>query len=307
MGSAAILVLKLGALGDIVLATGPFAAIRAHHPGAHITLLTTKPYAEWLRQAPYFDDVWIDPRPGALDILGWLALRRQLRAGGFGRVYDLQTSGRSSRYFQLMRPNPPEWSGIAPGCSHPDADPNRNHLHTVVRQKGQLRAAGILDVPPPNLDWCATDLARFDLPPRFALLVPGGSAHRPEKRWPALSYAALARRLSERGIVPLLIGTEAEARVLAEIEANAPGARSLLGQTDFASIAALARRADIAIGNDTGPMHLIATAGCRSLTLFSDASDPALTAPVGRDVTVLREARLEDLSVDRVAETLRSA
>lgn len=304
MNDAAVLVIKLGALGDIVLATGPFAALRAHHPSARLTLLTTKPYAAWLRQAPYFDEVWVDPRPGTLDIPGWFALRRRLRGGGFGRVYDLQTSGRSSRYFHLMRPNPPEWSGIASGCSHPDTDPNRNRLHTVIRQQGQLRAAGISEVPPPNLDWCAADLSRFDLPTRYALLVPGGSAHRPEKRWPALRYAALARRLIERGIIPLLIGTEAEARVLAAIEANAPGTRSLLGQTDFASIAALARRADVAIGNDTGPMHLIATAGCRSVALFSYASDPALTAPVGRDVTVLREARLADLSVDRVAEPL---
>jgi ADP-heptose:LPS heptosyltransferase len=58
------------------------------------------------------------------------------------------------------------------------------------------------------------------------------------------------------------------------------------------------------VGNDTGPMHLIATAGCRSVVLFSSASDPALTAPRGRAVTILREARLEDLSVDRVMKAL---
>lgn len=304
MPPAPILVIKLGALGDIVLATGPFAAIRAHHPDAKITLLTTQPYAAWLGSAPYFDDIWIDPRPGPIDIGGWLRLRRQLRSGGFGRVYDLQTSGRSSRYFWLMRPTPPDWSGIAPGCSLPDADPNRNHLHTVERQAGQLRAAGIAEVPPPNLDWCDANLTCFTLPARFALLVPGGSAHRPEKRWPALAYAALARRLLERGITPLLIGTGAEARVLAEIDAQAPGVVSLLGQTDFPSLCALARRAELAVGNDTGPMHLIATAGCRSVVLFSGASDPALTAPRGRAVTILREARLNDLSVDRVMEVL---
>ena len=80
MPAAPILVIKLGALGDIVLATGPFAAIRAHHPGARVTLLTTKPYAAWLGSAPYFDDIWIDPRPSALDLRGWLRLRQQLRS-----------------------------------------------------------------------------------------------------------------------------------------------------------------------------------------------------------------------------------
>ena len=53
-----ILVIKLGALGDFVLATGPFKALRQAHPGARIVLLTTAPYAEMARTAPFFDEVW---------------------------------------------------------------------------------------------------------------------------------------------------------------------------------------------------------------------------------------------------------
>ncbi len=53
-----ILVIRLGALGDFVQSFGPFAAIRAHHPDANVTLLTTAPFAELARQAPWFlDDV----------------------------------------------------------------------------------------------------------------------------------------------------------------------------------------------------------------------------------------------------------
>ena len=47
-----ILVIKLGALGDVVLALGPFAAIRDAHPDAHITLLTTVAYADLMRASP---------------------------------------------------------------------------------------------------------------------------------------------------------------------------------------------------------------------------------------------------------------
>ncbi|WP_431272755.1 glycosyltransferase family 9 protein [Dankookia sp. P2] len=47
-----ILVIKLAALGDFVQAFGPFAAIRAHHPGAEVTLLTTPPYAGLARLSP---------------------------------------------------------------------------------------------------------------------------------------------------------------------------------------------------------------------------------------------------------------
>ena len=97
-----ILVIKLGALGDFVQAMGPAAAIRAHHPGDEITLLTTAPYAELGRAAPYFDWVLIDQRPRVFDLAGWWRLRRMLREGRFERVYDLQTSDRSSFYHRLM-------------------------------------------------------------------------------------------------------------------------------------------------------------------------------------------------------------
>mgnify|MGYP000861510186 FL=1 len=79
-----ILVIKLGALGDFAQAFGPFAAIRAHHPGAEITLLTTPPFAPLARQAPWLDQVWDHGRPRGLVAL-W-ALARQLRAARFDRV-----------------------------------------------------------------------------------------------------------------------------------------------------------------------------------------------------------------------------
>ena len=178
--AAPILVIKLGALGDMVQALGPFAAIRRHHEGAPLTLLTTAPYVELAGASGFFDAIWIDERPRGLALGKWLALRARLRGGRFARVYDLQTSERSSLYFRLFWPGPfPEWSGIAGGCSHPHANPERDSLHTVERQAEQLRMAGIDAVPAPDLSWAEADLDRFDLPARFALLAPGGAPHRP--------------------------------------------------------------------------------------------------------------------------------
>ena len=134
-----ILVIRLGALGDFVLSFPAFAALRAHHASDLITLLTTAPFAALAREAPWFDAVQVDARPRWTDLRGVLRLRRQLT--GFDFTYDLQTSGRTSRYF-LLAGRPP-WSGIAKGCSHPDADPGRDALHTVPRQRGQLAAAGV--------------------------------------------------------------------------------------------------------------------------------------------------------------------
>lgn len=292
-----ILIIRHGALGDIVLSFGPFAAIRRRHASGRIVLLTTSPYEAFCRASGLFDEVWIDPRPPWWRIDLVLELRRKLLAGRFARVYDLQTSDRSSAYFRLLGMRVPEWSGIARGCSHPHANPRRDFMHTVERQAEQLRLAGFEDVPATDLSWVRSDISRFGLDSPYALLVPGGSKHRLEKRWPVACYAELARLLKAKGLEPVVIGGPDEAGIAGAIA----GARDLAGKTSFEDIVVLARGAALAVGNDTGPMHLIAAAGCKSVVLFSKASDPALCAPRGRNVTVLREPDLGTLTVERVA------
>jgi ADP-heptose:LPS heptosyltransferase len=299
-GGGGILVIRLGALGDFVQSFGPFAAIRAHHPGARIVLLTTPPFADLARRSPWFDEVWADGRPSWTDPAGMLALARRLRGARFDRVYDLQTSSRSSRYRWLVGRGA-EWSGIAPGASHPHANPGRDAMHTVERQRDQLRMAGITAFPEPSLDWLDADTARFGLPERFALLIPGASPLRPRKRWPADRFGALA---AEAGLPVAILGGKAETGIAATIRAAAPDALDLTGRTSFAEIAAIARRAAWAVGNDTGPTHIVATAGCPTLALFGEDSDPALCAPRGPAAQVLRHLPLADLSVAQVRAAL---
>jgi ADP-heptose:LPS heptosyltransferase len=300
-----ILVIKLGALGDFVQAMGPAAAIRAHHPVARITLLTTASFAALARRAPYFDEVWLDERPTLLAPRALLRLRRRLRAGGFARIYDLQTSDRSSAYFRLIGPGRrPEWNGTARGASHPHDNPARDLMHTIDRQADQLRRAGIAAVPAPDLSWAAEPVDRFGLSGRLLVLVPGGAAHRLEKRWPAERYAALARHIAERGAVPVVIGGTGEGPLGKAIRAACPAARDLTGQTSFGEIVGLGRIAVRAVGNDTGPMHLLAAAGAPATVLYSAASDPQLTAPRGAEILVLRRKSLADLSVEEVAASL---
>ncbi len=297
--------IKLGALGDVVLALGPMAAIRNHHRGARITLLTTAPFRALAEACPYVDDVWIDQRPGFANPAGIWRLRRRLIGGGFDRVYDLQTSDRSSFYHTLMGPGRrPDWSGIARGASHPHANPDRDRMHTIDRQRDQLAMAGIDHVSAPDLSWAESDIGRFGLAPDFALLVPGGSAHRPAKRWPVAHYAALAVMLAQRGLQPVVIGSASERDLAQAILKAAPGAVDLTGRTQILDLAALGRAARHAIGNDTGPMHLFAVAGTPSTVLFSAASDPAITAPRGASVTILQRESLADLSVGEVAARL---
>jgi ADP-heptose:LPS heptosyltransferase len=303
--TARILVIKLGALGDMVLSFGPFAAIRDAHAGAKITLLTTPPYDGFMGESPYFDEIWTDKRPKILQPRSWLALRRRLQGGNFDFVYDLQTSDRSNWYYRLMGPGPrPHWSGIATGCSHPHRNPDRDAMHTIERQAEQLLHAGIDRTPPADVSWLSADTARFGLGKRYVLLVPGGAAHRPEKRWPVESFAALARNLAADGFEPVVLGGSQERDLGESIRAVCPGARDLTGETSFADIAVLARAAAGAVGNDTGPMHLIAAAACPALILFSAASDPLLTQPRGPAVSVLESQNLADLAVADVAAAL---
>jgi ADP-heptose:LPS heptosyltransferase len=290
-----ILVIKLAALGDIVQGFGPFAAVRAHHPAARITLLTTPPFAPWLARAPWFDEVWDFGRPGWGDLPGLWRLARALRGAGFARVYDLQTSSRSSRY-RLLLGGAAEWSGIARGASHPHANPARDAMHTAERQREQLEQAGIHHFPAPALDWLGAEPPP-GLPARYAMLVPGASAERPGKRWPAENFATLAAALT---LTPVVVGGAGEGGLAAAIRVARPDAVDLTGRTGLAQLGAVARGAALCIGNDTGPVHLAAASGVPTVALFGPESDPALCAPRGAAVRVLRENPLSALPVAAV-------
>ena len=297
--SLRILVIRLSALGDFVLSFQPFAAIRAHHPHAEITLLTTRPFVELAAGSPWFDRVIVDTRPALWDLAGRRELGRSLR--GHDLVYDLQTSARSNRFF--ARAGRPAWSGNAPGSRFRQG-PHRETMHTIERQRDQLERAGIADFPPPDLSWLTAAPAP-ELPSGYAVLVPGAAPSRPAKRWPVAGYAALAATLVARGITPVVVGRETDLGVA--IAQACPGAIDLTGRTGLAQLFGIFARARLAVGNDTGPMHVAASVGCPSLVLFSGDSDPGLTAPRlpgGGWPAILRVPVLADLAVARVVEAL---
>ena len=312
-----ILIIKLSALGDFVLALAAMKRIREAHPKAHITLLTTPPFEALAKICPYFNAVDTGGRPESF--AEWMALRKRIKAAGFARVYDLQTSSQSNRIFQLLRPSPPAWSGVAFGCSLPHRNPLRNSMHTLERQADQLMYAGIWEdaptepgsAPPPDLSWIARarpperPVPGANKPRPYVVFVPGGSAHRLDKRWPVERYSELARILYGRGFDIVVVGGPAETELAHAIQRSVPRARDLTGRTDFASIALLGQKAALAVGNDTGPLHLAAAGGAPTIVLFSKASDPALSAPRGR-VAILRADDLTDLPVAQVAQAANS-
>ncbi len=296
-----ILIIKLSALGDFIMCFAAFDAIRRHHPQASITLLTTAPFKAMAEKSPWFNEIQIDARPKFFDIPGWLNLRRQLRGGDYARVYDLQTNDRTNFYYRLFFPGPlPEWAGKALGAKFRHHGAAREKLHAWDMRREQLAIAGIPETPFPDLKWLDADISRYNLPEKFTLICAGAAPTRPKKRWPPARYAVLCQHLLSQNIAPVLIGADAEKEINAEIKSLAPNIIDLTNQTNLFDIAALARQAAGAVGNDTGPMHLIAAAGCPALSLFSNDSLPSHSRPMGQHTAFLQRDDLKDLAPDAV-------
>lgn len=291
-----VLVIKLGALGDFVQATGAFASIRQHEQHAHITLLTTKAMLPLAEKLPWFDHVQTDSRQPFYR-LGYLCrLRRFLKQ--FDMVYDLQTNSRTGYYYLLA--GRPQWNGIAKGCSFRHTNPNRNHMHTLNRLEDQLKAAGVVSSFMPNLSLAGVnsqpliDVYQLN---NFVVLVPGGSAHRPEKRWP--HFAELAEKLRVRGYQTVLVGGNDEAALLQSL-AQQTGAVNLCGKTSLNELITLFPQAKWVVGNDTGPMHIAAASDARCVVLFGHASKPELCAPRSPHTHVLQQENIEAISPQQI-------
>lgn len=301
-----ILVIKLGALGDFIQALGPMAAIRHHHKNAHITLLTTAPFADLTTGSGFFDDIHIDVKPRWFNVSGWRNLKKFFNESGFSRIYDLQNSDRTSLYFRLLtKKNRLEWVGAAKGASHRNESPGRVKGHAFDGHVQTLGLAGITGIKIDRLEWMQADLAAFPLRRPCVLLVPGASPARSEKRWPAENYARLAKILAQWGYQPVILGTKHETGIAKTIIDSAPAALDLTGCTTLPQLAVMARAAAACIGNDSGPLHLVAATGCPCLALFSGTSDPVKHAPRGAAVTILKSENLETLKVEKVLQLFK--
>jgi ADP-heptose:LPS heptosyltransferase len=236
-----------------------------------MTLLTTPPYRELLAASPYFDAVSIDTKPKPWRIGAVMAIRRLLRTGDYDLVIDLQCSSRSSAYWWFFRFPKPSFSGVAHFASHRYADAARHTRHAYDNLQRQLALLDITLTGTPDVSWLTSDISA---------IIPTGES------------------MLAKNIVPVLVGSNAETEILHIIATRVPRALNLCGKTSFAEIASLASSAAFAVGNDTGPMHIIAASNCPSLVLFSGASDPERSAPL--QAVTLQKENLADLTLAEV-------
>ena len=297
-----VLVIKLGAFGDIVLAEGALRDIRLHHSKATITALTAPGYAAIFERCPHVDAVEIDRRKPRWQLPYLLELRRRLRASDHDLVYDLQNSSRTAMYFRWMR-QPILWSGTVPGCSLPCRMDRFKTIPVLDRLAGQLADAGVATphCRQPDLRWMADDvsgiLEAHGVSDGFVFLIPGASARHPQKRWP--HYARLAELLSERGHQVVTAPGPDEMDLCRSLPAVA-----LTERDDCLSlfqIAGLTTHAGFVVGNDTGPTHLAAYCGARGLALYGPHAAARITC-MDRRLEVMEVPDLSLLDAERVFE-----
>ena len=185
----AVLVIKHGALGDLILATSAFAAIRQQHQEQRVVLITHPSYLALAQRMPFFDEVWTDRRPKFWQWRGWLKVWNMLRGRHgqqslrFTQVYDLQGSQRTAVYHAL-RPRWQAWLGATKHCAMPRSYPP-GILHASDSYVRHFAEYGITVSPFPDVSWLRANIDTGPLPERFILLVPSCSAKHHQKRWPA--------------------------------------------------------------------------------------------------------------------------
>ncbi len=305
MSQEKILVIRQSALGDLVLATAAMKALRGHHPDAHISLLVASGFAKLFSQCPYVDELILDTRPKMYHFIRMYRLIKQLVCSGFSRVYDLQCTKRTAMYFKWMRlfNKTTQWVGWNKIYDSVSSYSSRNHM--VVNYQLMMDHLGIKESISPDLTWAFTNVSKFNLPEHYVVLVSGVSDK--SRQWPVDYFAELAKRLIAKGITSVLVGTKHEKDDINAIALQAPGCINLCDQTNLFELITVCGGADIAIGNDTGPMHIAGAAGVKYLiSLFPKYSDPykkEKSRPYGDNVVVLEAgAVMSDISVNSVEQ-----
>ena len=266
---ANVLIIKLGALGDVVMSTSLIKQIQSFHSADKLFLLTSKPF-DTIFQAWEGLTIHTVERKGLGNSLRTIAWIRQNR---FESVYDLQSNDRSGLYCAL--------SGITrrignhpryPYNIHPE-DTYQGQCHIYNRMLEVLESAGVPTATcTPSLPTSEEEKQRIRvwlnenkiIKDNFIIIHAGGSKQHPEKRWPY--YEQLALKISSMNKTIVWIGGNDD------LEIN-KGLSSITGINasnlfTFPELAELGRHASFAITNDSGPMHILSCSDIPVYGLF---------------------------------------
>jgi lipopolysaccharide heptosyltransferase I len=293
-----ILIVRLGALGDIVHAIPAAAALRAAFPTAGI---------DWLVEAKHraiVDLVTVVDRVVPLErasMAGWADVTRRLRQLRYDIAIDLQgllksavlarASGAArvvgfSIWHLREKTARPFYSETG------DASRSVPEGHVVRKNLSLLKTLGVHDeritFPIAHVESEALERVRAELDNApFALINPGAAW--PNKRWPPERFGEVAAFVREiRGLTSYVLwGPGEQALAQAVVDASS-GAARMAPATDLGDLVELSRTASLMISGDTGPLHIATAAGTPTVALFGP-TDPARNGPwAPDDVSVSR-------------------
>lgn len=306
LAASRLLVIRLGALGDVVRTRFAFPGLRELYRDAEIDWLVEDRAAVGLAGIVGLDRVVTLPRrelrvSSPARLVGVpLGVIRELRARRYDLAIDFHGIFKSAGLAWAARiparvgyATPFAKEGSARLYTHRVA-PGRDHLSRFDRNAALVEYLGghVSDSAPPLELPADAGQGLEVLPEAFYVIHPGTSPGTLYKRWPAERYAAVAARLAERTRVESLVtwGPVAGEREYAQgvVDAAGGAARLAPATRSIAALIELLRRASLFLGGDSGPLHLAALAGLPLVVVFGP-TDPVENAPfAGAGLRVLR-------------------
>ena len=286
------LIVRLGALGDIVHAVPAAAALRAVHPDAVIDWLVDARHREFLDLVTVVDRVVVLEKG---NVQGWLDVTRRLRAASYDAALDLQgllksavlarASG-AARVLGFSIFHLREKSARPFYSESVDAEGG----HVIRKNLRLLQALGVDDseirFPLATFDSAAAAavIAQANGAP-IALLNPGAAW--PNKRWHTSRLGEVASFLRDvRGFAPFVLWGPGEEELARSVVEFSSGAAAMAPATKLADVVALCRVAALMISGDTGPLHIASAVGTPLVSIFGP-TDPARNGPWAPDDIVV--------------------
>jgi heptosyltransferase I len=282
-----VLIVLLGAIGDVVRALPLLGRIRAAWPDAHLAWAVEPKSQAVLEHHPWLDELIVYDRTHA----PWTfpSFLRRVRKGHFDLVIDLQRhlksgftsliSGAGNR-FGFAAPNTKEFNHL---FSNHQIAPQPNMRLKLLQYQAFGDALGLAPSPI-EFGLAATDDERArardilrDAPRPILAAILGSS-------WPSRIYfpestAAVIRRVACRdgdgpALFPVLLGGPDETKLADDVMRRLDGvpALNLAGRTSLRDLIAIFPECAVAFGPDSGPMHIAAAVGCPVVSLWGSTA-----------------------------------
>ncbi len=287
-----ILLVRLSALGDVLLATPAVRALKRRFPDAEIDWLVERPYLPLVEENPHAAALGYDKRGEHRGLKGWLKLRRQLEERDYDLVIDLQGKPKTALLRSVARDSlamqkrtPLEAARALFGD-----DPPLVRAHAVDLFLEALRPLGV-EPDGQALELKVSESSRQEareLPAgRLVGLAPG--ARWATKRWPAEHFAQLAQQLGERGFTPVLFGGPGDRNEIDAVRAAMPAGMPLVDTMSLSvgGLAAAISWLEVLVAGDSGPVHIASALGTPVVALFGPTS-PARWRPLSPASEVMR-------------------